>query len=253
MKNKTTHSDFNTDLASTIFKRLKLTVPPSISAIKLQSTIAPTTVPISFFGAIMLLQQLWLRMRAYGLGLFATLDTPRNQAIFTKCFLYICEAKLVYAQIASNNSSVLELPSLNQFTELQLRTIRNLSRLLPYPLVMYIESIGNFIIDNQPVVPILATSAPAEHSGAYSKAPTAINTFLNLFVDARPVTVEILQLVQLIDELPGINWVGPDGQPWRMPDPLQDEQNLPALTISLSKLFVSGMTKYRLRQKDVSS
>lgn len=90
VKNKTTHSDYNTDLASTVFKRLKLTVPPSISAINLQSTIAPTTVPISFFGAIMLLQQLWLRMRAFGLGLFATLDNPRNQAIFTKCFLYIC-------------------------------------------------------------------------------------------------------------------------------------------------------------------
>lgn len=236
VKNKTTHSDYNTDLASTVFKRLKLTVPPSISAINLQSTIAPTTVPISFFGAIMLLQQLWLRMRAFGLGLIATLDTQRNQAIFTKCFLYICEARLVYAQIASQNSSVLDLPSINQFTELQLRIIRNLSRILPYPLVMYLESIGNFIIDNQPVVPVLATSALAAHSGAYSKAPTAINTFLNLFVDAVPVTDEILQLVQLIDELPGINWVGPNGQPWRMPNPLQDEQNQPAITISLETI-----------------
>lgn len=135
-KNKTTNSDYSTDLATLITKRLKMIEPPMISDIKPRSSVVPTIVLISFYGLIALITELWTRMRTFGLEPFSALDSDANFKIFLKCSLYICEAKLAYAQNTFTHYDHLTLPYVNTFTELQLRILHTLSKSMPYPLVI---------------------------------------------------------------------------------------------------------------------
>lgn len=203
MKNKS----FQSELTASLMSRLKLTDQTSIMAIKLQSTIIPQGVPISFRGLPVLARVVWSRMQSIGTRPFQQLATEENFAIFVKCLLYICEAKLVYAQASCTNHPSSGLPSLDQYSEMQLRIIRTLATKLPYPLAVYVEAIGNFVADKQMFVPLLIRVNPQAASGVVSYAPSHLRELMRVCQDFVPADNVVANVANGIDDLPIIEWV----------------------------------------------
>lgn len=133
----------------------------------------PTRVPISLRGLPRFVK-LWERMRSIGTRPFDNLVNEANYKIFLKCIMCICEAKVTYAQTKCQQV----LTSFSTYTDSQLRTLASLSQRLPYPLTIFIEAIGNFVADSQPVLPTFITTHNVDASGAISFAPSAIRTIM---------------------------------------------------------------------------
>lgn len=146
------NQEFQQQLTASILKRLKVSDPTTVAAIPLRSSIVPSHIPIVFRGLPRFVSQLWLRMKSIGTRPFQALSTDANYAVFLKVILHIAEAKIAYAQMNCTQPPRQELSSNYTFTEMQLRTISSLAKVLPYPIVIYLESIGNFTIDRQNVL-----------------------------------------------------------------------------------------------------
>lgn len=162
-------------------------------------------------------------MKAIGTRPFATLATPENYAVFMKCILYIAEAKVCYAQMKCETIPPFPLPSALSFTEMQLRAINMLARRLPFPLVIYLEAIGNFMANKQPVVPVLITTTPAAASGAISFAPTSIGILLQTLLTPHRADALVCTIGQNLGRLPNVSWV--EGQ--RQDQPAEGQPVLP--------------------------
>lgn len=93
-------------------------------------------------------------MKAIGTRPFATLATDSNPAIFYKCFANICEAKVAYAQLTTASKPERALPTKLKYTAMKLKILYALAVKLPSPLALFVESIGNFTADAQPVTPV---------------------------------------------------------------------------------------------------
>lgn len=200
------NDDFQKELTATLLKRLKISDPTNLNAVQLQSSIPPTRVPITLRGLPRFVDELWLRMKAIGTRPFGQLATADNYAIFLKCIMYIAESRLTYAQMKCEAAPPFPLSSINSFTEMQLRTIKLQSSRLPFPLVIYMEAIGNFTIRKQLVVPVEMKCNPTAASGAISLMPTSIVKVLEIFRDFIAMDNVLYTIAQLLD-LPNINWI----------------------------------------------
>lgn len=203
-----------------VFHRLNIADPTNLSSIRVRCNFVPTIVPISFRAIPAYCYELWAyfgKLNAYD---FRRLDTSLNYAIFVKVFLFICEAKLAIAQIKCSLPEQ-ELTLTKRYSPFDLRDLVSNSRALPKPLALVIEQIGNFIADDQPVVPTLAQTYPAIASGALNFAPTELQTLCNYLAEPQPVA-SVAQLVRELDDLPGVTWsrsaAAPAQMIWMHPD-----------------------------------
>lgn len=194
-------------IQATMLRRLGISDPTRISAIQVQSALIPTVIPISLCGLPMLCEQVWSRMKAIGTRPFTTLATDDNYAIFVKCMLLLAEAKVTHAQMACTSAPVYPLTSLETFNEMQLRGLKSLSSRLPYPLVIYLESIGTFSIDGQFVVPQLCEYSTDSLSGVLSLGLSKLVVVLNSLRTYVPITNEVYTIASVLnDRLPAFTW-----------------------------------------------
>lgn len=200
------NDEFQKELTATLMKRLKISDPTNLNAVQLQSSIPPVRVPITLRGLPRFVHELWLRMKAIGTRPFSQLATDANYAIFLKCIMYIAESRLTYAQMKCEAVPPFPLSSISSFTEMQLRTIKLQSSRLPFPLVIFMEAIGNFTIRKQLVVPVEMKCNPEAASGAVSLMPTSIVKVLEVLRNSIPVDNVLYTIAQLLD-LPNINWM----------------------------------------------
>lgn len=201
------NDQFQLELQASLLRRLGVSDPTTLNAINLQSSIIPARIPISFCGLIPFTEELWAKLQATGPSAFGRLDTPANYASFIKCVLNIAEAKVCHAQRNCTNDPPFDLPSKTVFDAIELSMLNDLARLLPYPLALFIESIGLFNADQQQVVPILSTSLSEAYPGLMNCAPSSIKSILLMFAD--PVisddTTDAVALI--LSRLPMIRWV----------------------------------------------
>lgn len=204
------NESFQAELTASILRRLKVSDPTTVNAINLESAIIPARVPISFRGLPNFVYNLWGRMQSIGTRPFAAIATQENYNIFLKCIMYIAEAKVTFAQMRAEVIPPFPLTSLETFTEIQLRTICVIAKRLPYPIVIFLEAIGNFSVQKQFVIPILSTTSPSAASAAVSYAPSMIAKLLCALREEILVDDVLYQLAQEVTDLPNINWVHRD-------------------------------------------
>lgn len=92
----------NKAFQASIVQRLKLTDPTSLTAIRIQSSMPPTVVPISFRGVVPFVLELWKYFESIAPRPFASFNTVQNRNIFLKSFLFLREAKDCYSHINCN-------------------------------------------------------------------------------------------------------------------------------------------------------
>lgn len=200
------NQEFQAQLTASLLKRLHVADPTSVSAIRLRSSVAPAAVPITLRALPRLVHAVWMRMISIGTRPFGVLATQQNYGIFLKIILMLAEAKVAYAQIKCTSPPNIELEHTHLFSEAELRVFTSISRVLPYPIAIYLEAIGSFTIDRQNVVPYLPRLQPAAVSGCVTYAPTHIREVLNAL--AQPVAADNANVVaaRAIDDLPNVDW-----------------------------------------------
>lgn len=201
------NQDFQAQLTATLLKRLHVSDPTEVTAIKLRSSTVPAAIPVTFRALPRLVGAVWSRMMSIGTRPFGTLATAANYGIFLKVILMLAEAKVAYAQMKITAPPSIDLPHMYEFTESELRVFSSLAKVLPYPIAIYLEAIGNFTIDRQTVVPYLPRLQPAAASGCVTYAPSHIREVLLAL--AQPVAADDANVVaaRAIDDLPNVDWI----------------------------------------------
>lgn len=206
-----------TDAAITagIFARLKIKDPTAVSSIPLAREVHPATVPISFAALPEYVDRVWDTMEAIGTRPFGQLNTPENKAIFKKGMLILSEVKLCYAQRAHVDKPDEDLPSKKLYTTEELNDFNNMASVLPYPLALYLESIGNCVDGKQIVTPLLAEyrlDNLRAVSGALTFAPRQLKALLVLLRQGIPLNAEVHMIALRLEALPNIEWEEFEGQ-----------------------------------------
>lgn len=192
-----------------IFARLKIKDPTAVSSIPLAREIHPVTVPVSFAALPEYVDRTWDTMEAIGTRPFGNLNTPVNKAIFRKGMLILSEVKLCYAQRAHIDKPDEDLPSKKLYNTEELNDFNNMASMLPYPLAIYLECIGNCTDGKQIVTPILAeynTNELRAVSGALTFAPRQLKSLLILLRTGVPYNDEVHQIDLRLEGLPNIQW-----------------------------------------------
>jgi hypothetical protein len=70
--------------------------------------------------------------------------------------LILSQIKVCYAQRAHVDKPDEDLPAKRLYTEEKLRDFNNMASTLPYPLAIWLESIGNAVDGRQIITPLLA-------------------------------------------------------------------------------------------------
>jgi hypothetical protein len=109
------------------------------------------------------------------------LDTFANKLIILKGMLILSEVKVCYAQRAHVDKPDEKLPAKRLYKEEELRNFNNMASTLPYPLVIWLQSIDNAVDGKQIITPLLAEIAGNENcSGAATFAPRQLLPLLKL-------------------------------------------------------------------------
>lgn len=147
-------------------------------------------------------------MEAIGTRPFGQLNIPENKKIFKKGMLILSEAKVCFAQRAHIDKPDEELQTKKLYTLEELQDLNNMTGILPYPLAIYLESIGNTVCGKQTVTPILAELEEYEGgtSGAVTYAPRQLIPLIRLLRAGVHVNDEVHQLAIGLADLPGIEW-----------------------------------------------
>lgn len=200
------NQEFQAQLTASLLKRLHVSDPTQVSAIRIRSSVTPAAVPVTFRALPRFVEAVWKRMESIGTRPFGILATPANYGIFLKTILMLAEAKIAYAQMKVMAPPSIDLPHTHEFTEAELRVFSSMAKVLPYPIAIYIEAIGNFTVDRQMVVPYLPRIQPANASGCVTYAPTHIREVLTAL--AQPVVADNANVVaaRAIDDLPNVEW-----------------------------------------------
>lgn len=201
---------FQDDLSTTLMRRLNIDDPTSITAIVTLSSVLPTVLPVSFRAVPLFLHMIWMKMESIGTRSFKDLNTPFNAKVYCKVFLYLCEAKISYAQINCKLLPPQSLTSRRTFSDQQLRLLKTCAENLVYPLAICLESLGSFITDQQPIIPILAKPTGLVPAGAVSYAPSDITKLVQCLRDQQLVCDQ--SLLDKIVDIPGVAW--DDRQPF---------------------------------------
>lgn len=161
-----------------IFSRLNISDPTAVPAIPLSRDMHPVTTPVAFQVAPLFVDRVWDTMEAVGTRPFGLLDTPENKNIFKKGILILSDAKVCYVQRAYVDKPDEDLPTKKLYNTEELMDLNNMAGTLPYPLAIYLESIGNTTSGQQLVTPLIAklTGYDEGVSGAASYAPPISDT-----------------------------------------------------------------------------
>lgn len=199
-----------------IFARLKISDPTAVPALPLARDMHPVTTPVSFRVAPEFTDRVWDTMEAIGTRPFGALNTLENKNIFKKGVLILSEAKVCYAQRAHIDKPDEDLPSKKLYTLEELHDLNNMASILPYPLAIYLESIGNTSDNRQLITPLIAElDDPVDPalSGVISYAPRCLVPLLRILSAGVPLDGEVYQLAQAMETLPAISWEQFDGPP----------------------------------------
>lgn len=209
-KNKATEKNIQDD----ILARLGIADPSTVSQLPDTSENHPLTVNVTFNKLPQLIDMIWMRATAIGTRSFQELirQHPLAKTIYTKVALHLAEAKVCFAQRAHKrlpDNASRELSSLNLFTHDELMILNKVGESLPFPLAMYLESIGNGQIDNCDYVPVLGECddpANIPFKGIYNYSISQLLPLIR-FVHDNPHNLAIINEVMLMTtELPGFNW-----------------------------------------------
>lgn len=200
------NQQFQHELTSTLFTRLRITDPTNLASVKLISAVIPARIPVSLRAIPQYLHELWERMIAIGTRPFQALVTPENKAIFFKVCLTLFEAKVCYAQRLVEQRPPFDMPTQFVFSEMALRKIKSVGERLPFPLVIALEALGNFAVDKQSVVPVFIKSEPEVVSGVINFSRTDIKTLVQALKDWLAVDDVIVVVAQELACLPNIAW-----------------------------------------------
>lgn len=204
---KKKNDDFHHELQASILKRLKISDPTNLNAVKLYSSTPPARIPVTFVGLPAFARSLWLRMKSIGTRPFATLATEENYAIFLKCLMYIAESRVIYAQMSCESTPPFPMTSLMALTEMQLRVIKQQSSRLPFPLVIYMEAIGNFNVNKQLVVPVEMCAPISNANGAVSFFPSSITKLMDACRCDIEVDGVLYNIGRRLSSLPNVQWL----------------------------------------------
>lgn len=200
-----------------IFSRLKISDPTAVPSLPLARDLHPVTVPITFKRLPNYVDRVWDTMEAIGTRPFAQLNTAANKAIFKKGMLILSEVKVCYAQRAHLDKPDEELPTKKLYSLEELQDLNNMASMLPYPLAIYLESIGNTTSGRQLVTPLIAEIDGNEAlSGAITFAPRQLLPLLRLLRDGVPEGQDVHNIALGLQQLPGLDWeqfVGPNIPP----------------------------------------
>lgn len=197
---------FAATIRESVYARLGISDPTKLSTVKPSADVVSSRVPVVLRALPSLFDFVWKRMKAIGTEPFLALATDRNRAIFIKVLLTIFEAKISYAQRATQIDRF-DLPSVNVYTVEQLVLITSLSRRLPFPIVIALEALGNFVQDQQLVVPVLATHEHPLASGAYNFAPSHLKVLFESLRQPQLVSTLLFELEPSLRDLPVVEWV----------------------------------------------
>lgn len=190
-----------------IFSRLKISDPTAVPSLPLARDLHPVTVPVTFKRVPTYVDRVWDTMEAIGTRPFAQLNTAVNKAIFKKGMLILSEAKVCYAQRAHMDKPDEELPSKRMYTLEELHDLNEMASVLPYPLAIYLESIGNTMSGRQIVTPLIAEIRGNEAmSGAITYSPRQLLSLLRLLRDGVPEDQEVHNIAIGLNDLPGLVW-----------------------------------------------
>jgi hypothetical protein len=189
-----------------VVARLKIQDPTAVATIPLSRENHPVTVPITFNKLPTYLDRVWDTMQAIGTRPFSQLDSPTNKMIFLKGMLILSEVKVCYAQRAHVDKPGESLPTKRLYTE-ELRHFNNMASTLPYPLAIWLESIGNATDGKQIIAPLLAEIAGDENcSGAATFAPRQLLPLLKILHAGVPDSEGLHIIGQALNAIPGFQW-----------------------------------------------
>lgn len=204
-----------------IFARLKISDPTSVPTIPIANSVHPVIVPVCFNTLPEYVDRVWDTMEAIGTRPFSNLNTPINKSIFKKGMQILAEVKLCYAQRSHVDKPDEDLPSKSLYTSEELTDLNNMAEILPYPLAIYLECIGNTMDRKQVITPLLATIPGYENvSGAITYAPRQLLPLLNVLRDGVCVDEQVHRVAEALNGLSGIEWeqfVGPAIPPREAP------------------------------------
>jgi hypothetical protein len=160
---KKKNAETDATIMSGVFARFKISDPTAVATIPISRETHPVTVPITFNKLPTYLDRVWDTMEAIGTRPFSQLDTFNNKMIFLKGMLILSEIKVCYAQRAHVDKPDEDLPAKRLYTEEKLRDFNNMASTLPYPLAIWLESIGNAVDGRQIITPLLAEIAGNEN------------------------------------------------------------------------------------------
>lgn len=222
-RNKKNQSYADT-LRESIMLRLNVPDPTTLSGLKVESAVRPAVIPVSFQALPQFLDEVWELMLSKAPRPFAEMARDEaTKAIFIRTSLMIAEAKVAFAQ---RQATALphETSSKHRFTEDQLESLRSTSSRLPRPLAVALQSIGNFVQDDQRVTPVLPPPATNIRQMVYSA--TEIASVVSRYGDnAAGVPLNIVAMAQRYS-LPLYQWRNIDElepgtiQLWGNADPL---------------------------------
>lgn len=205
------NKQFTDSLRASVFARLKISDPTDIGSIRTISNVVPSRIPVSLRAIPRLLAEVWDRMKAIGTRPFQALATDANKAVFFKVCLLLFEAKVCYAQRAAMVSRF-ETPTQFQFTDMQLRKIKSVSMRLPFPIAIALEHLGNFTVNDQPVVPVFVRVDPVAASGALSLARSDLRILVNQLRVPLAADNVVVNIARNIEDLPMVTWrLNPNG------------------------------------------
>jgi hypothetical protein len=156
-------------------------------------------VPVTFNKFLVYLDRVWDTMQAIGTHPFSQLDTIMNKAIFL-------EGMLIHIDKPDE-----DLPSKRLYSEEELRDFNNMASILPYPLAICLQSIGNASDGKQIVTPVLAEFLGNECSGAITFAPRQLLPLLKILRTGVPDAQDVHNVAQALNGIPGFAWEQFDG------------------------------------------
>ncbi|KAL1490207.1 hypothetical protein ABEB36_012939 [Hypothenemus hampei] len=191
-----------------IFARLKIADPTAVSSLPLAKDNHPVTVPVAFNNLPTYVDRVWDTMEAIGPRSFNQVNTLENKNIFKKGMLILSEAKVCFAQRAHIDKPDEDLPSKKLYNTEELNDLNNMASILPYPLAIWLECIGNCADNRQIVTPLLAQlqGALADASGAITYSPRQMIPLLRILRTGAAPNDEVYMIALAFGTLPGIEW-----------------------------------------------
>lgn len=152
------------------------------------------------------IDRIWDSMEAIGTRPIKDLNTAPNRYIFKKGMLILAEAKVCFAQGAHVDKPDEDLKARNLYSEEEFLDHNTMAPVLPLPLVIYLECLGNIEHHGSVVTPVPAKYADEASSGACMFVPRQLSPLLRVFKAGIPIEGPVHAVATALDGLPEITW-----------------------------------------------